>query len=46
MHKWFMESGDLANMLVELYEKFEKECPPKGCALKQESQLKIGHAIQ
>ena len=51
MHKWFMESGDLANMLVDLYEKFEKEASDtnKPIALKInaiESQTQINHAIQ
>jgi hypothetical protein len=51
MHKWFMDSGDLANMLVDLYEKFEKEASDtnKPNTLKQnaiESQTQINHAIQ
>lgn len=51
MHKWFMESQELANMLLELYEKYEKEASaaPKGTLIMQTAidyQLKICHAMQ
>ena len=48
MHKWFMDSDDLANKLIELYEKFEKDA--SDCAAFKQSavdnQIKINHVVQ